>query len=193
MADKKVSQLTSLTSPASEDILLVIDNPAGTPTSKQITVKNLLGSAPSNTSITGTLTVSANTTLNGSNTVISSNKIGKVTFLDSNIESIDNKKIFKSKILFEISNQKKFYQKLQIPKNSRIKLFNIYFELEKDLNIDGIKINKLIFNKETKNTSLFKSKDLTDLVDINEMNNLKNWIEVKKFITQMFSKINTAN
>ena len=127
------------------------------------------------------------------NTVISSNKIGKITFLDSNIESIDNKKIFKSKILFEISNQKKFYQKLQIPKNSRIKLFNIYFELEKDLNIDGIKINKLIFNKETKNTSLFKSKDLTDLVDINETNNLKNWIEVKKFITQMFSKINKAN
>ena len=73
MADKKVSQLTSLTSPASGDLLLVIDNPSGTPTSKQITVKNLLGSAPSNTSITGTLTVSANTTLNGSNTVISSN------------------------------------------------------------------------------------------------------------------------
>jgi hypothetical protein len=73
MADKKVTQLTSLTSPASEDLLLVIDNPSGTPTSKQITVKNLLGSAPSNTSITGTLTVSANTTLNGSNTVISAN------------------------------------------------------------------------------------------------------------------------
>ena len=73
MADKKVTQLTSLTSPASEDLLLVIDNPSGTPTSKQITVKNLFGSAPSNTSITGTLTVSANTTLNGSNTVISSN------------------------------------------------------------------------------------------------------------------------
>ena len=73
MADKKVTQLTSLTSGASDDFLLVIDNPSGTPTSKQITVKNLLGSAPSNTSITGTLTVSANTTLNGSNTVISSN------------------------------------------------------------------------------------------------------------------------
>ena len=73
MADKKVTQLTSLTTPASDDLMLVIDNPNGTPTSKQITVKNLFGSAPSNTSITGTLTVSANTTLNGSNTVISSN------------------------------------------------------------------------------------------------------------------------
>ena len=73
MADKKVTQLTSLTTPASEDLMLVIENPNGTPTSKQITVKNLFGSAPSNTSITGTLTVSANTTLNGSNTVISAN------------------------------------------------------------------------------------------------------------------------
>ena len=73
MADKKVTQLTSLTTPASEDLMLVIDNPSGTPTSKQITVKNLFGRAPSNTSITGTLTVSAKTTLNGSNTVISSN------------------------------------------------------------------------------------------------------------------------
>ena len=39
MADKKVTQLTSLTTPASEDLMLVIDNPNGTPTSKQITVK----------------------------------------------------------------------------------------------------------------------------------------------------------
>lgn len=72
MADKKVSQLTSLTTPAAEDLLLIIDDPSGTPVSKQITVKNLAGNLP-NTAISGTLTVSANTTLNGSNTVVSAN------------------------------------------------------------------------------------------------------------------------
>jgi hypothetical protein len=72
MADKKITQLTSLTSPASEDLLLIIDNPSGTPTSKQISIKNL-ATGMSNTAVSGTLTVSANTTLNGSNTVVSSN------------------------------------------------------------------------------------------------------------------------
>jgi hypothetical protein len=71
MADKKITQLTSLASPASEDLLLIVDNPSGTPTSKQISIKNLAGGMP-NTAVS-TLTVSANTTLNGSNTVVSSN------------------------------------------------------------------------------------------------------------------------
>ena len=72
MADKKVSELTSLTTPASEDFLLVIDNPNGTPVSKRTTFKNLAANMP-NTAIGGTLTVSANTTLNGSNTVFTAN------------------------------------------------------------------------------------------------------------------------
>ena len=72
MADQKVTQLTSLTTPTSEDLLLIVDNPGGTPASKQISVKNLAGGLP-NTSISGTLTVSANTTFSGSNTVISAN------------------------------------------------------------------------------------------------------------------------
>jgi|TARA_R100000353_G_scaffold58555_1_gene46227 hypothetical protein len=71
MADKKVTQLTSLTTPVSADLLLIIDDAGGTPVSKQITVKNLAGALP-NTSVS-TLTTSANTTLAGSNTVISSN------------------------------------------------------------------------------------------------------------------------
>ena len=114
-------------------------------------------------------------------------------FIDSFLESIDNKKIFKSKILFKISNQKKFYQKLQIPKNNRIKLNNIYFELEKDLNIDDIKIKKIILNKKTANNSQNKTTDLTNLVDLSEIIRLKNWIELKKFSSQIFSEIRKLN
>jgi|TARA_B110000495_G_C22999212_1_gene589483 hypothetical protein len=71
MADKKVTALTSLTAPTSADLLMIIDNPSGTPVSKQITLKNLAGGMP-NTAVS-TLSVSANTTLAGSNTVVSSN------------------------------------------------------------------------------------------------------------------------
>ena len=127
------------------------------------------------------------------NSVLISNKIGKMFFKDSVIEIIDNKKIFKSKILFKISNEKKFYQKLQISKNVRIKLNDIYFELEKDLNIDQVDIYKLILNKEVEKASSYKTKDLTNFVDINKINQLRNWIEVKKFSNEMFSEINKAN
>jgi hypothetical protein len=44
MADKKVTQLTALTAPANNDLLLIIDDPTGSPISKKITVEDLLGS-----------------------------------------------------------------------------------------------------------------------------------------------------
>ena len=72
MADQKVTQLSSMTTPASPDLLMIIDAPNGTPASKSLTLKNLFGAVPSNTVLMRT-TVNANTTLNGSNTVISAN------------------------------------------------------------------------------------------------------------------------
>lgn len=61
MADKKVTELTDLTVPAGEDLLLVVDNPDGTPVSKRVSLQALFGAIPSNTAITGTLTVSGDT------------------------------------------------------------------------------------------------------------------------------------
>jgi len=127
------------------------------------------------------------------NSVFISDKIGKMFFVDSVLESIDKKKIFQSKILFEIYNQKKFFQKLQIPKNSRINLNNIYFEIEKDLYLDEIIINKFMLNKKTVSNSLNKTINLTDLVYLNEINEVKNWIELKKFLAQIFSEISKTN
>ena len=124
------------------------------------------------------------------NSTITSEKIGKIIFLDSVIYEKDSKKIFKSKFLFDIIDQKKFYQKLQVPKSNRKKLNNIYLEIEKDLDVDDFKINKFIINKKLKNNLEDKTKDLTNLVDINEINNVKNWIELKKLLNKIFSEIN---
>lgn len=73
MADRKVTELTALTTPNQKDLLLVVDDPTGTPVSKNISLYNLFGSVPANTSISGTLTVSANTTISGANNVVSAN------------------------------------------------------------------------------------------------------------------------
>ena len=63
MADKKVSQLPSLVTTAAPDLLVIVDDPNGTPVSKKITVKEFFGSVPSNTSFNGSrLTVRSITT-----------------------------------------------------------------------------------------------------------------------------------
>jgi len=127
------------------------------------------------------------------NSRLESKKIGKMLFTDSVLNIDDNKTILKSKILFDIFNQKKFYQKLLISKNDRIKLNNIYFEIEKDLNIDEFEIKKIVLNKKTKGNSSSKTIDLSDLINVNEINQLKNWIELKKFSSEMFSKVSKLN
>lgn len=86
MADRKITELTALTTPNQKDLLYVVDDPTGTPASKKISLYNLFGSVPANTSITGTLTVSGNTTLSGAKTNISSGVVtlGASTSVASN-------------------------------------------------------------------------------------------------------------
>ena len=45
MANKKITELTDLPSPAGADILAIVDDVAGTPTTKKVTVTNLMGQA----------------------------------------------------------------------------------------------------------------------------------------------------
>lgn len=84
MADRKVTQLTNLDSPNSEDLLLVIDDPNGTPVSKKMTLKVFLGNLPANTSISGDFSVSGNGSFTGSNTTFSSNVVVTGTLRPSN-------------------------------------------------------------------------------------------------------------
>lgn len=42
MANQKITELTALTTPATEDLLPIVDDPAGTPVTKKITIANLL-------------------------------------------------------------------------------------------------------------------------------------------------------
>jgi hypothetical protein len=60
MADKKVTQLTTLTTTAAPDLLMIVDDPNGTPVSKKITVKSFFGAVPSNTVFSANVTASGN-------------------------------------------------------------------------------------------------------------------------------------
>ena len=58
MADKKVSALSTITNLSQDDLFMVVDDPAGTPTSKKVTVGNLFGNVSVATSFSNTLIVS---------------------------------------------------------------------------------------------------------------------------------------
>ena len=74
MADKKVTQLTALTAPANTDLLLIVDDPTGTPVSKKIELGDLFGESSqtifSSIDITANTSSASGTTKIGGNTVI---------------------------------------------------------------------------------------------------------------------------
>ena len=69
MADKalKISELTALTSISGGDLLVIVDDPTGTPVTKKVTVANWLGNSSANvviqnvTPANGTITVTKGT------------------------------------------------------------------------------------------------------------------------------------
>lgn len=82
MTAKKVSELTALTVAASEDLILIVDDPSGEPTSKKITLGNLTKTVTSNLVSSNTLfanTIQANinffTGSSTNNTAITSTSI----------------------------------------------------------------------------------------------------------------------
>jgi len=100
MADKKVSELTAITNLSGDDLLLVVNDPSGTPSSNKITITNLFANVVpatthkgvttfvANTSFTGTtMTVSANLVLGGTNILNAVNDRMQVANVESNYVS----------------------------------------------------------------------------------------------------------
>ena len=73
MADKKVSELSAITNLSGDDLLLVVNDPSGTPTSNKVTVSNLFANVVPNVVHKGTVTARANTTFTGTTMTVSSN------------------------------------------------------------------------------------------------------------------------
>jgi len=82
MADKKVSELTAITNLSRDDLLLVVNDPSGTPASRKITHANFFGNVVSETVHAGSVTFNANTTVAGTKQTVSANSTfnGSVTY-----------------------------------------------------------------------------------------------------------------
>jgi hypothetical protein len=70
---KKVSQLTEITSATADDQILIVNDPAGTPSSRKLSVKNLFGNSTVNVAITS---------ISPSNSTMTAVKAGSI-FYDS--------------------------------------------------------------------------------------------------------------
>jgi len=73
MADKKVTELTAATSATADDLLMIVDDPSGTPASKKISLNNFFASVPANTTISGTFATSKDSTIRGSAMTVTAN------------------------------------------------------------------------------------------------------------------------
>jgi len=73
MADKKITQLTAITSISGDDLLLVVNDPSGTPASRKVTVTNFFGTVAPDTVHNGSVTFNANTTFSGNKSTVSAN------------------------------------------------------------------------------------------------------------------------
>ena len=79
MADKKVTQLTALTVATKDDLLLVIDDPLGSPISKKITVDNFFGATSALTVNAISITASGTTALGANTFTLTSNTQSTLT------------------------------------------------------------------------------------------------------------------
>ena len=73
MADKKVSELTAITNLTTDDLIMVVNDPAGTASSRKVTVGNLFGNVAVITKHSSNTTFTANTTFNGTTMTVSAN------------------------------------------------------------------------------------------------------------------------
>ena len=73
MAEKKVTQLTASTVATKEDLLLIIDDPLGSPVSKKITVDNFFGATSALTVNAISITASGTTSLGANTFTLTSN------------------------------------------------------------------------------------------------------------------------
>ena len=110
------------------------------------------------------------------NSSLSLKKIGKINFSDPTIYERNEKLFVKSKIKFDVYDQQELYKRFLIPRQNRIDLNKIYFEVEYSVD-EGTYFLSSIYLKENKK----------DEIDFHEVNNIQ---QLNNLISKEFRKIN---
>ena len=103
-------------------------------------------------------------------------KIGKINFSDPLIYEKNQKLFVKSRVKFDVNDQQELYRRFLIPRQNRIDLNKIYFEVEYNVD-DGKYFLSNINLKEDQNNEIF----FYEIKNIQQLNNL---------ISKEFRKIN---
>ena len=123
-------------------------------------------------------------------TVFISEKFGSLKLFNSKLYNKNKKLYFRSNILIDVKNKKKFYNILQIEKIFRKDIKKINFAFETNLTVGKTKItNFQIDNVISKELTSKINKIMEDNnIDFNK--NFNNWIVLKRFINMIISEAN---
>jgi len=103
-------------------------------------------------------------------------KIGKINFSDPSIYEKNQKLFIKSKIKFDVDNQQELYRRFLIPRQNRIDLNKVYFEVEYNIDDGNYFLSSINFNESNNNQIIFH-----EINNIQQLNNL---------ISKEFKKVN---
>ena len=98
---------------------------------------------------------------------LSLKKIGKINFSDPSIYQKNQKLFIKSKIKFDVENQQELYRRFLIPRQNRIDLNKVYFEVEYNIDEGNYFLSSINFDKIENSQIIFH-----EINNIQQLNNL---------------------
>ena len=101
------------------------------------------------------------------NSSLNLKKIGKINFSDPAIYEKNQKLFIKSKIKFNISDQEELFRRFLIPRQNRVDLNKVYFELEYNVDDGNYYLSNINFNESKDNKAIFY-----EINNVQQLNNL---------------------
>ena len=101
------------------------------------------------------------------NSSLNLKKIGKINFSDPAIYEKNQKLFIKSKIKFNISNQEELFRRFLIPRQNRVDLNKVYFELEYNVDDGNYYLSNINFRESKDSQTIFY-----EVNNVQQLNNL---------------------